>query len=190
MTFDRVLALDIAGTPYEWISAQEAVTLYARGKVAWDLGTAERIFHGGMNRAGQQSSILIRPILAMAGSDAMVRHMASEIALTDRGNALLFARDRNTCGYCGQVFPRSKLTRDHIVPRSRGGANTWMNCITACVECNQAKADRRVEDFRPLVMLPYVPNRFEHFILSGRNILADQHEYLAAKLPAHSRLRH
>jgi hypothetical protein len=33
-----------------------------------------------------------------------------------------------------------------------------------------------------------VPCRYEHFILSGRHVLADQHDYLSAKLPKHSRL--
>ena len=39
----------------------------------------------------------------------------------------------------------------------------------------------------PLLYVPYVPCRFEHFILSERRILADQMEYLAARLPKHSR---
>ena len=38
MTIQQVLALDIAGTPVEWLSPEEAVTLYARNKVAWELG--------------------------------------------------------------------------------------------------------------------------------------------------------
>lgn len=190
MRFEQVLSLDIAGNPHEWLSPQDAVTLYAKGRVAWDLGEAEQRFRGGHNRRGEQSCIAIKPIIALAGSELMVNFADHAIRLGDRGNALLFKRDRNTCAYCGDVFPKSRLTRDHIVPRSAGGKNSWMNCVTACIECNQAKADKPVHAFRPLVYLPYVPNRFEHFILSGRCILADQHAYLAARLPAHSRLRH
>jgi hypothetical protein len=63
-----------------------------------------------------------------------------------------------------------------------------MNCVTACKACNQAKGARFVHDFRPLLYVPYAPCRFEHFILSGRHVLADQHDYLSAKLPKHSRL--
>jgi hypothetical protein len=40
----------------------------------------------------------------------------------------------------------------------------------------------------PLLYLPYSPCRYEHFILSGRNILVDQMDYLAAMLPPHSRM--
>ena len=40
----------------------------------------------------------------------------------------------------------------------------------------------------PLVYLPYVPSRFEDFLLEGRHIRADVHEWLAARLPRGSRL--
>lgn len=192
MNTHNVLALDIAGTPFGWISHEEAVRLYACDKVAWDLGEDLRTFRGGTNRLGLVSTITIKPIVATTGANALVEGAvdarAGVIGLGNHGNALLFRRDRNTCAYCGEVLPANLLTRDHVIPRCRGGANTWMNCVTACRACNQAKAARDVRDFRPLLYLPYVPNRFEHFILTGRNILADQHEYLAAKLPKYSRV--
>ena len=50
----------------------------------------------------------------------------------------VLARDRRRCGYC----PQPGTTVDHIVPRSQGGANSWMNTIAACYSCNQLKADR------------------------------------------------
>ncbi len=46
-------------------------------------------------------------------------------------------RDKATCGYCGG----SATTVDHILPRSRGGQNTWKNTVAACYRCNQRKAD-------------------------------------------------
>lgn len=190
MTIQQVLALDIAGTPFEWLTPEDAVTLYARGKVAWELGDAEKVFRGGYSRLGVQSEIVIRPIIAIAGSEMMARMLRHELPLGDRDNSLLFRRDRNTCAYCGLVFPRHVLTRDHIHPQSRGGKDTWLNCATACRLCNAKKSDKLLSECgMELVYLPYVPSRAEHFILSGRNILADQHEYLAASLPKHSRVR-
>ncbi|WP_425953245.1 HNH endonuclease [Ralstonia pseudosolanacearum] len=189
MTIQRVLALDIAGNPYEWLPPEDAVTLYAKGKVAWELGDTEMVFRGGVSNGGVQSMIVIRPIIAIAGSEPMARKLRQELPLGERDNELLFLRDQHVCGYCAKVFPRHLLTRDHILARSRGGEDTWMNCVTACRDCNQKKGAKLVHEFRPLVYLPYVPNRAEHFILSGRNVLADQHEYLAAQLPKHSRLR-
>jgi 5-methylcytosine-specific restriction endonuclease McrA len=47
-------------------------------------------------------------------------------------------RDGRRCGYC----PAPATTVDHIVPRSRGGRNTWRNTVAACDPCNQRKRDR------------------------------------------------
>jgi 5-methylcytosine-specific restriction endonuclease McrA len=75
------------------------------------------------------------------------------------------------------------------VPESRGGRWTWMNLVTACGPCNGRKADRTPEEAgMPLLYLPYVPNRFEAFLLAGRHVRADVHEWLAARLPKDSRL--
>lgn len=61
-------------------------------------------------------------------------------------NTFLFARDSYTCQYCGrhdsQLAQRESLNRDHIMPQSRGGKNTWDNCVTSCSTCNSRKADR------------------------------------------------
>ena len=75
------------------------------------------------------------------------------------------------------------------MPASRGGAWSWMNLVTACAGCNGRKADRTPEEAgMPLAYLPYVPSRFESFLLEGRHIRADVHDWLAARLPKHSRL--
>ena len=54
----------------------------------------------------------------------------------------VFLRDRFTCQYCGTTLPASKLTFDHVVPRSRGGTTSWSNVVTACGPCNTRKGDR------------------------------------------------
>ncbi|WBB94108.1 HNH endonuclease [Verrucosispora sp. WMMC514] len=50
----------------------------------------------------------------------------------------VLARDGRRCGYCSGPA----ATVDHILPRSRGGKNTWRNTVSACAPCNQAKGDR------------------------------------------------
>ena len=76
-----------------------------------------------------------------------------------------------------------------FVPVSRGGHDTWMNCITACRSCNGQKANRLPEEARmTLYYLPYVPSLHEDMILRGRRILSDQMEFLLASVPRHSRL--
>jgi 5-methylcytosine-specific restriction endonuclease McrA len=54
----------------------------------------------------------------------------------------IFARDKNTCQYCGQRFHRSELNLDHVVPRSQGGTSTWENVVCSCHECNRQKGGR------------------------------------------------
>jgi hypothetical protein len=87
------------------------------------------------------------------------------------------------------MFTTARLTRDHIVPFSRGGKDTWMNVVTACRSCNESKSDRTPERAgMELIYLPYVPNRAEYLILTNRRILADQMEFLAQHVPVQSRL--
>ena len=51
-------------------------------------------------------------------------------------------RDDYTCQYCGVQLPSRELQLEHVLPRSRGGQTSWENCVAACGECNQEKADR------------------------------------------------
>jgi 5-methylcytosine-specific restriction endonuclease McrA len=55
----------------------------------------------------------------------------------------LFARDGWRCQYCGAG---TKLTLDHVVPRSRGGDSDWENVVTSCAPCNLRKGDRLPEE--------------------------------------------
>jgi len=183
----HVLQLDIQGTPQAWITLEQAALHYATGSVAWVDGMGPlRTLRGGWNvAADRQSAIEVHPIIALSG--------ASRVNLFDVvpgfSKTKLFRRDRFICAYCGQRFHERDLQCEHVVPESRGGRWTWMNLVTACGACNGRKADRTPEEARmPLLYLPYVPSRFEDFLLEGRNIRADVHEWLAARLPKGSRL--
>lgn len=57
----------------------------------------------------------------------------------------LLIRDNYECQYCG-VKEQTLLTVDHIVPRSRGGASSYLNCTTACIDCNNSKSDMTPEE--------------------------------------------
>jgi 5-methylcytosine-specific restriction endonuclease McrA len=72
------------------------------------------------------------------------RHIPQQSRALSRKNILL--RDRNTCQFCGQVFPASELTLDHVHPRSRGGHSTWENLVACCYQCNNRKGDRTPEE--------------------------------------------
>lgn len=70
----------------------------------------------------------------------------------------LFKRDRLMCQYCGVRPGTEELTIDHVLPKSRGGASTWENCVLACIDCNGRKANRTPEEARmPLLKTPVRP---------------------------------
>lgn len=182
----RVLSLDSTGRILDWMSWQDAVCLYVRGAVAWTLGEACLTIRGGTNRmTGEQSRIQLHPIVASTGH-ARPAAIDPAPALT---NVALFARDRMLCLYCGEHFHRGELTRDHVVPVSKGGRDIWTNVVTACWSCNVRKGNRTPQQAgMPLLAVPYRPSWIEHLILSNRNILADQMTFLRAQLPKRSKL--
>lgn len=66
----------------------------------------------------------------------------------------VLTRDKKACGYCGATAS----TIDHILPRSRGGGNEWLNTVAACGRCNNRKGDRTPAEARmPLRVTPFAP---------------------------------
>lgn len=182
----RVLSLDSAGRILDWMSWQDAVCLYVRGAVAWTLGDVCMHVHGGRNRmSGLQSVIELHPIVA-SRSRATNISIDPAPALT---NAALFSRDRHLCLYCGEHYSRGHLTRDHVIPLSKGGRDIWENVVSACLDCNVTKGSRTpAQAGMPLLAVPYRPSWVEHLILSNRNILSDQMEFLRSHLPKNRRM--
>ena len=183
----RMLSLDAHGRILDWMHWQDAVCLYVRGAVAWTLGDPCLTVHGGTNRwSGLQSEISLHPIVAARGH-AHPRALDPSPALT---NTALFARDAALCMYCGKEYGRHSLTRDHVVPLSHGGRDTWENVVCACFHCNSRKGGRTPQQAgMPLLAVPYRPSWVEHLILSNRHILADQMAFLKHHLPKRARLQ-
>lgn len=179
-----VLTVDMAGLPQAWVALEEAITYHAKQLVAWSVGREVKEFRGGWQRNGERSRIATRSVLAIKGSGAGLHQHAPGLT-----NAMLFGRDRQVCAYCGRRHLLRDLSRDHVIPVSRGGRDSWTNTVTACRGCNTRKGNRTPEQSQmPLLYVPYVPSRHEHFILRNRRILADQMEYLLAGVPKSSRL--
>lgn len=55
----------------------------------------------------------------------------------------IIRRDNHRCQYCGTS---TNLTIDHLIPKSRGGEDSWENLTTACIKCNNKKGDRTPEE--------------------------------------------
>lgn len=188
----RVLKLDQSGLPISWLTPKEAIYEVAQDAVAWSLGETAVVFHGGVQRSTGEQSILEAPsIIAVRENQSAKRWQASFNDALPLRREFLFRRDRCVCAYCGHQFSPDVLTIEHIQPKSKGGLNRWMNVVTACKPCNQKKSFRTPEEARmPLLYLPYIPNRFEHFILAIKeyHILGDQMDYLMAHVSSNSRL--
>lgn len=182
-----ILRLDITGAPVRWIPWQDAVCLYSKKMVAWTAGERVFTFFGGISRlTGRQSSVTVNSIIAVKRSNGLRPRRRGVPPLNNRE---LFFRDGNLCIYCGGEFPDSQLTRDHVVPLSRGGQDRWSNVVAACKECNTRKGDRTPEQAGvSLLAVPYVPNWAEFLALSNRRILVDQMEFLKSQFHHHSRL--
>src|SRR5438034_6398755 len=60
----------------------------------------------------------------------------------------IYMRDKFRCQYCGDKKSVAELTLDHILPRSRGGDNSPVNVVTACIKCNNRKSNRTPEEAR------------------------------------------
>jgi hypothetical protein len=180
-----VLALDVSGLPRKWVSFDDAITYRAKNLVAWTMGDVVAKYNGGFQKDGTKSYLETHSIIAIKGSGFNPGKFPT-VSLTNR---TLFGRDRNTCAYCGDHFSTHHLSRDHIMPRSKGGDDTWMNVVTACRRCNQRKGDKTLKEARlELLYLPYAPNHYENLILLNRNILGDQMEYLISGVPKNSRI--
>jgi 5-methylcytosine-specific restriction endonuclease McrA len=171
-----ILRLSQGGQAVNWIPWQDAVLYYAKDQVAWTLGEGTLRFHGGINRRTNVRSYMdIHPIIAVQGDQG--RTVFETVPTLN--NRELFRRDRYTCMYCLSTMSERHLTRDHVVPLSRGGRNVWTNVVTACRACNQRKADLLLsETTMRLHAVPYTPNHAEWLILRNRHILADQMAFL------------
>jgi hypothetical protein len=180
-TNPSVLVLDVGGRPLDWMHWAVAVCLEVRGQVAWQAGSGTIAVHGGINQqSGLRSVVEVSTIIAVRNARANYQATAAP-SLT---NMALFRRDRLTCMYCGEQYVPAHLTRDHILPSSKGGRDVWTNVTTACRPCNSRKDDRTPEQAgMELLALPYEPSPVEALILANRRVLADQHDFLMRHVP-------
>ena len=97
-------------------------------------------------------------------------------------NTFLFARDSYKCQYCGRHMmefkPRESLTRDHLIPLSRGGTNDWTNVITACSPCNTRKGNRLPEEIGMYPLSHPVEPHFVHLSWAVRRLTPIQARYI------------
>ena len=138
-----VLVLNGNFEPLNVTRVRRALLLLIRGK-------AEMIENGRGHLQAATTSLEVPSVIRLA---TYVRRPPPPQRLTRRE---VFTRDRNLCQYCGK--PAKDLTLDHVVPRHRGGKNTWDNIVAACVRCNHRKAGRTPQEAgMNLLSVPALP---------------------------------
>lgn len=145
----KVLVLNASYEPLNICTWRRAVVLLLKGK-------AERIEHN--------SKILYSdfPLPTVIRLRHYIRIPYKEISLSRRN---ILHRDNYICQYCG--VKRHDLTIDHIMPRSRGGIDSWDNVVAACLKCNVKKGDRTPREAgMALMSSPRRPLSHVHFEIS------------------------
>ena len=127
---DKVLVLNSDYTPLNVTSIRRGFILVIKGKAEVLRQDAENI----VTSIGE----FVRPLIIRLLS--YVRFKSKPVKLNRKR---IFKRDNNECVYCGS---KRNLTIDHIMPRSRGGKNTWANLVTCCSNCNLRKGNRTPEE--------------------------------------------
>jgi 5-methylcytosine-specific restriction endonuclease McrA len=138
----RTLVLNAGYEPLAVVSFRRALVLVLAGK-------ATVVADGGSPVVGG-SMTLPRPSVILLARYVRVPH-GRAVPVSRRG---VLRRDGHRCAYCGG----HATTVDHVVPRSRGGADTWENLVACCLRCNNAKADRTLDEKGwTLLLAPYAP---------------------------------
>lgn len=180
----RILRLNLAGQPIEWLNWRQGVCLYARDLVSWTLGGVVRQVRGGKSRISGNASIIRLPAIMACGGDRLTPVRVNP----PLNNLALFHRDSFQCLYCGNFFLTEDLSRDHVQPTSRGGEDKWENVVAACKRCNQRKGNYLLSEISmSLLALPYRPNPYEYLaLINSHRIRGDQMEYLRPQFDRYS----
>lgn len=123
----KVLVLNSTYEPLNVCSARRALVLVLKDK-AEILEKSETEFHS------ERASFPVPLVIRLTSYVHVPRRTGMRIT-----RRAVFARDRHRCQYCGS---ERHLTVDHVIPRSKGGRDTWDNVVTSCAPCNRKKADR------------------------------------------------
>jgi len=150
---NQVLVLNSDFTPLNVTSLQKSVKLVLKGKAEVLKENIEKI----LTTSGE----FVRPLIIRLLNYVKFRTKPIKIS-----RHRIYARDNHQCVYCGS---KKSLTIDHVIPRSKGGLNTWTNMVTSCFSCNVKKGDKSLEQSKmKLNLQPYEPQFFTE--IAGRSL--------------------
>lgn len=123
----RVLVLNASYEPLNVCSGRRALVLLLKHK-AEVIELSDRAFRS------ERAQFQVPNVIRLHDYVSVPRGTSRRLS-----RRAVFARDRFRCQYCGAD---SRLTVDHVIPRSKGGAHTWDNVVTSCAPCNLKKGDK------------------------------------------------
>jgi hypothetical protein len=124
--------------------------------------------------SGRRAIVLLLKQKAQRLSNRVIRLLNyvkipfSKIISHKPSKGAIYKRDGNKCQYCGST---KNLTIDHIIPRSKGGGDSWFNLVVACSTCNTKKGDKLLENSGlKLIRQPKAPtNKIQFTLLESDN---------------------
>jgi 5-methylcytosine-specific restriction endonuclease McrA len=135
---DRVLLLNQTYEPLGTLNVARAVVMTLRDSVFVEEWDGERVLRSASAEFRVPSVIRRRTYIN-------IRRRREQSSMK---RLRIYTRDKFRCQYCGAKKTASELTLDHILPRSRGGDNSPINVVTACLKCNNRKGDRTPDEAR------------------------------------------
>ncbi len=152
----KCLVLDQSYTPRSIISSERAFVIYFKGN-------AEVVHnHDEVFKLVNPELIINKPSIIRVPN--YIRRENQKVPVT---RANIFKRDGYKCVYCGE-FIKGGMSLDHVIPKSKGGQDSFENLVTCCMPCNHEKDDLSVEEWgkthpkpkRPhyLMLLKTTPN--------------------------------
>ena len=145
----KVLVLNQSYEPLMVIGAKRAIILLLSEK-------SECIANYSDIIRAQSFSMSLPSIIRV---NKYIRFFRSEVVL-NRINIL--KRDNFTCQYCAKKT--GSMTIDHIIPKNKGGKDSWSNLVAACSKCNTKKGNSLLEKINmKLLKKPKKPNYLFYF---------------------------
>jgi 5-methylcytosine-specific restriction endonuclease McrA len=168
----RCLALNASFEPLTMVPVRRALRLVIEGK-------AEIVEAEGEDVVRSERLTLPKPaIIRLVKFVHVPRRFRRQVT-----NTFLFARDGYRCQYChrrtGELRSRECLTRDHVIPLSRGGGNAWTNVVTACSSCNTRKGNCLPAECGMQPLTPPHEPHFVHLSWAVRRLSAPQSKYIS-----------
>lgn len=161
----RTLVLNAGFEPLAVVSFKRAMVLVLNAKATVVAADLEHPVHTSLGDLDRPTVILLTRYVRIPTGRA--------VPVSRRG---VLRRDSHRCAYCG----KSATTIDHVLPRSRGGKDSWENLVACCLRCNNEKGDRTPSEMHwQLRIRPQAPHGTAWLVRGIERPQPDWDEFLA-----------